>query len=148
MINLKNLFFVFLIFNFAICVNEVNNVINSFDPNNGYATICRNNIGQINFFGEWDDYENIPNSLKFTLTFKDGNKLSCSFSKNKPAVIEYPDSHESLTIDFEKQFMDDRHEYELKEYNSTKGHFSCKNSSLYICSNLLLIFVMIFILFL
>ena len=77
MINLKNLFFVFLIFNFAICVNEVNNVINSFDPNSGYTTICRNNVGQINFFGEWDDYEKIPNSLKFTLTFKDGNKLSC-----------------------------------------------------------------------
>ena len=146
MANLKNLIFVFLLLSFSICVNEVNEVKNSFDPTTTNVS-CKNGAGAITLAGNWDNSQYIPESLDFNINFKDGSKVSCSFKKQPSNSITCPISKGKYNIYFDKQFMDSNNEYVL---NASKGgiEYNCiASSSLYIHSNLLLLFVIIFILF-
>ena len=146
MANLKNLIFVFLLLSFSICVNEVNEVKNSFAPNSINVS-CNNGVGAITLAGNWDNSQYIPESLDFNINFKDGSKVSCSFKKQPSNSITCPISQGKYSIYFDKQFMDSNNEYVLKASKGGIDYNCIASSSLYIYSNLLLLFVIIFILF-
>ncbi len=146
MANLKNLIFVFLLLSFSICVNEVNEVKNSFDPNSINVS-CKNGVGAITLAGNWDNSQYIPESLDFNINFKDGSKVSCSFKKQPSNSITCPISQGKYNIYFDEQFMDSNNEYVLKASKEEIKYNCIELSSLYIHSNLLLLFVIIFILF-
>ena len=146
MANLKNLIFVFLLLSFSICVNEVNEVKNSFAPNSINVS-CNNGVGAITLAGNWDNSQYIPESLDFNINFKDGSKVSCSFKKQPSNSITCPISQGKYSIYFDEQFMDSNNEYVLKASKEEIKYNCIELSSLYIHSNLLLLFVIIFILF-
>ena len=146
MANLKNLIFVFLLLSFSICVNEVNEVKNSFAPNSINVS-CNNGVGAITLAGNWDNSQYIPESLDFNINFKDGSKVSCSFKKQPSNSITCPISQGKYNIYFDQQFMDSNNEYVLKASKEEIKYNCIELSSLYIHSNLLLLFVIIFILF-
>ena len=146
MANLKNLIVVFLLLSFSICVNEVNEVKNSFDPKTVNVS-CKNGVGAITLGGNWDNSQYIPESLDFNINFKDGSKVSCSFKKQPSNSITCPISKGKYNIFFDEQFMDSNNEYVLKASKEEIKYNCIELSSLYIHSNLLLLFVIIFILF-
>ena len=104
---------------------------------------CTNYVGKLTIKGEWSNTDNIPESLSFTLNLKDGHKFGCSFTKNDPNVITCPIDHVKFKLVYDDQYMDTNQEYLLKELQ-TNINFDCLSS--YICSNLLLLFILIFIL--
>ena len=130
-----------LLFNLS---NAVNVVKNTFSPN-GKVTSCTNNgeEGYFNLKGSWEN-ANIPNSLNFDLTFKDGNKFACTAVNKGPEYIRCPNARGNISSTVIDQYIDSNKEYFIK--GGYKITYVC--SSLNIYSNLLLLlFVIFFILF-
>ena len=140
----KILFFVFLFFNFSICANESNEVKNSFDPNEAFTIDCKDDRS-IDLNGKWDNSDNIPKSLSFDLQLKDGSKIPCTFpiSETEKNVIKCTKISKEFVLSFSEQSMDSNKEYILKAKKESTN-INCLSS--YIYSNLLFIFLIIFIL--
>ena len=140
---IKIFLLLYSLFNFANCRIEVNEVKNAFSPSSGLGHICSNGKGEIIFHGYWKNTEPIPSKLEFELTFDDGNKYECILQNED---IKCPKEKGKIKIKskFSKQFMDANQEYLLNE-KTESNEFNC--SSLYIYSNFLLLFIIIFILF-
>ena len=138
---LQILFFFFLLLNFSICVNEVNEVKNTFTISS-MQTQCSNYKGQLTFIGSWATSENIPGNINFKLTFDDGTILSCKFT-NQTTII-CPFEHVKFSTKFSRQTIEgvESGPYEII---GTRLNSSIDCSSLYIYSNLLILFIMIFI---
>ena len=143
MISLKLLFIACLIFDFSLCINEANELKNTFEPSGTYSMHCKNSVGDIKMKGTWTNPANIPQSLSFPLNLKDGHNFTCSFTNKVPTNITCPIEHVKFTLDFSDTYMDANQEYLLKGF--TGGSFNCLSS--YIFSNLLLLFIIILILF-
>jgi len=142
MTSLKLLFIACLIFGFSLCVNEDNGLINSFRPTH-VDMHCHDYVGNITIEGLWNNY-NIPHNVSFTLNLKDGHNFECSFTSQDPNVITCHIDHVKFHIDFNDQYMDANQQFLIIGCSSTVT-FDCLSS--YIYSNLLLLFIIIFILF-
>ena len=140
--NFKILLFVFLLFNFSICANESNAVKNSFDPNETFEMDCKNS-GSIDLYGKWDNSDNYPPKLDFKLKLKEGNELNCSFDNSVNNIIKCTGANKQFTLSFSEQAMDSNSEYILKARKESTN-VNCLSS--YIYSNIILIFLIIFIL--
>ena len=123
-------------------MNEANNTFNL----TNVKTYCKNNgeESSVDIDGYWVNPEIIPDSLSFELEFKDGKKFSCSFKKDSPQEIACPNARGIIHSSIKDQFMDEKQEYYLLG-NDYGINFDC--SSLYIYINLLLLFIILFILF-
>ena len=143
MVSLKLLFIACLIFDFSLCVNEANELKNTFTPSGGNKYKCINNVGTITIQGGWGN-DNAPESLSFTLHLTDGHNLPCSYTSQDPNGFTCSLDHVKFKYAFDDQYMDENQEYLLKGYAGS-SNFDCLSS--YIYSNLLLLFIIIFILF-
>ena len=141
MTSLKLLFIACLIFDFSLCVNEGNELKNYFRPNGTASMHCTNYVGDVTIYGLWGNY-NVPESLSFTLNLTDGHNFRCSYTIKDPNVIKCPLNHVKFQLKFSDQYMDANQEYLLRGYSG--GDFNCPSS--YIFSNLLLLFIITFIL--
>ena len=141
--SLKLLFIAWLIFDFSLCVNEANELKNSFEPNKLQMN-CLNSAGTLVIKGAWNNSEIIPESLSFTLKLKDGNNFECTFTKETQTDITCAIKNVKFKVEYTDTYMDANNEYLLEGFTYDKD-FVCLSS--YIYSNLILLFIIIFILF-
>ena len=141
--SLKLLFIAWLIFDFSLCVNEANELKNSFEPNKLQMN-CLNSAGTLVIKGAWNNSEIIPESLSFTLKLKDGNNFECTFTNETQTDITCAIKNVKFKVEYTDTYMDANNEYLLEGFTYDKD-FVCLSS--YIYSNLILLFIIIFILF-
>ena len=141
--SLKLLFIACLIFDFSLWVNEANELKNSFEPNKLQMN-CLNSAGTLVIKGAWNNSEIIPESLSFTLKLKDGNNFECTFTNETQTDITCAIKNVKFKVEYTDTYMDANNEYLLEGLTYDKD-FVCLSS--YIYSNLILLFIIIFILF-
>ena len=142
MTSLKLLFIACLIFDFSLCVNEANALINVFSPTGSVSMSCHNFVGSLTIKGVWNN-NIVPRNVSFPLNLTDGHILDCSYTSQDPNVITCHLDHIKFLLAFSDQYMDAYQQFLIKGFSG--GNYNCLSS--YIYSNLLLLFVIIFILF-
>jgi hypothetical protein len=142
MTSLKLLFIACLIFDFSLCVNEANELINVFSPTGSVSMNCHNYVGELTIKGVWNNY-NVPRNVSFPLNLTDGHNLDCSYTSQDPNIITCHLDHIKFHLEFLDQYMDAYQQFLIKGFSGY--NFNCLSS--YIYSDLLLLFIIIFILF-
>ena len=94
--------------------------------------------------GAWNNSEIIPESLSFTLKLKDGNNFECTFTNETQTDITCAIKNVKFKVEYTDTYMDANNEYLLEGLTYDKDYV-CLSS--YIYSNLILLFIIIFILF-
>ena len=125
----KILLFVCLIFNFSICANESNEVKNFFAASLPSGILCVHGTGTIKLRGRWNDSQNIPESLSFNLNLSSGQSFPCIFNRIEPNVIKCTITSGKFTLNYENHFMDNNHQYVLKE-KKEKMNMNCIGGSI------------------
>ena len=103
-----------------------------------------NSAGTLVIKGAWNNSEIIPESLSFTLKLKDGNNFECTFTNETQTDITCAIKNVKFKVEYTDTYMDANNEYLLEGLTYDKD-FVCLSS--YIYSNLILLFIIIFILF-
>ena len=106
---------------------------------------CLNSAGTLVIKGAWNNSEIIPESLSFTLKLKDGNNFECTFTNETQTDITCAIKNVKFKVEYTDTYMDANNEYLLEGFTYDKD-FVCLSS--YVYSNLILLFIIIFILIL
>ena len=125
---IKIIFFIYILFAFSQCINEVKN---TFTPSGKICIFTKNVIDPEGFIneGEWEktDESDIPERLVFYWTHKDGDKIKCLFSKEESSKIMCSLGGSSIKYGgYTQIYMDANNEYILKALDNPSTDVPCK----------------------
>ena len=125
---IKIIFFIYILFAFSQCMNEVKN---TFTPSKNICIFTKNMMDPEGFVneGEWEktDESDIPERLVFYWTQKDGGKIKCLFSKEESSKIMCSLDGSNLSYgSYTQIYMDANNEYILKALDVPNVDIPCK----------------------